>query len=92
MAPFSFSHATASLVAALIGFCFGFVLERGGFGNARNLAAQFYLYNMRVLKVMFTAIITAMLLVYLASARWACSTSSCSTYRQPISGRASWAD
>ena len=68
MAPFSFSHATASLVAALIGFCFGFVLERGGFGNARNLAAQFYLYNMRVLKVMFTAIITAMLLVYLASA------------------------
>ena len=68
MAPFTFSHTTANVVAILIGFCFGFVLERGGFGNARNLAAQFYLYNMRVLKVMFTAIITAMVLVFLASA------------------------
>ncbi len=68
MAPFSFSPATANVVAALIGFCFGFVLERGGFGNARNLAAQFYLYNMRVLKVMFTAIITAMVLICLTSA------------------------
>lgn len=67
MAPFTFSAATANVVALLIGFCFGFVLERGGFGNARNLAAQFYLYNMRVLKVMFTAIITAMVLVFLSS-------------------------
>ncbi len=68
MAPFIFSHTAANVVAILIGFCFGFVLERGGFGNARNLAAQFYLYNMRVLKVMFTAIITAMVLVFLTSA------------------------
>lgn len=68
MAPFIFSHTTANVVAILIGFCFGFVLERAGFGNARNLAAQFYLYNMRVLKVMFTAIITAMVLVFLTSA------------------------
>lgn len=68
MAPFTFSHTAASVVAILIGFCFGFVLERAGFGNARNLAAQFYLYNMRVLKVMFTAIITAMVLVFLTSA------------------------
>lgn len=68
MAPFTFSHTAANVVAILIGFCFGFVLERGGFGNARNLAAQFYLYNMRVLKVMFTAIITAMVLVFLTSA------------------------
>ncbi len=67
MAPFTFSHTVANVVAILIGFCFGFVLERGGFGNARNLAAQFYLYNMRVLKVMFTAIITAMALVFLTS-------------------------
>ena len=68
MAPFNFSHTAANVVAILIGFCFGFVLERAGFGNARNLAAQFYLYNMRVLKVMFTAIITAMVLVFLTSA------------------------
>ncbi len=44
------------------------MLERSGFGNARNLAAQFYLYDMRVLKVMFTAIVTAMLLIFAAAA------------------------
>jgi len=37
------------------------VLERAGFGSSRLLAAQFYLKNMTVLKVMFTAIVTAML-------------------------------
>jgi rhodanese-related sulfurtransferase len=56
------------LLTLAIGFAFGFVLERAGFGNARNLAAQFYLHDMRVLKVMFTAIITAMLLVFACSA------------------------
>ncbi|PKL83608.1 MAG: sulfurtransferase [Ignavibacteriae bacterium HGW-Ignavibacteriae-3] len=49
------------VVAFIIGIGFGFALERGGFGNARILAAQFYFYNMRVLKVMFTSIVTAML-------------------------------
>ena len=44
------------------------MLERAGFGNARNLAAQFYLHDMRVLKVMFTAIVTAMLLIFWSSA------------------------
>jgi rhodanese-related sulfurtransferase len=47
-----------------VGFFFGFVLERAGFGNAKNLAAQFYLHDMRVLKVMFTGIVTAMLLLF----------------------------
>lgn len=47
--------------AILAGFGFGFVLERAGFGSARNLAAQFFLRDMRVLKVMFSAIVTAML-------------------------------
>jgi hypothetical protein len=47
-----------------IGILFGFVLERAGFGSAKKLTAQFYLSDMSVLKVMFTAIITAMLLVY----------------------------
>jgi hypothetical protein len=54
------------LPAILLGFAFGFVLERSGFGNARILAAQFYLYNMRVFKVMFTAIVTAAVGVALA--------------------------
>jgi len=44
--------------ALLLGFGFGWFLERAGFGSARKLAAQFYLHDMTVLKVMFTAIIT----------------------------------
>jgi hypothetical protein len=56
-----FGMDTSLVIAVIIGIGFGFALERGGFGNARILAAQFYFYNMRVLKVMFTAIVTAML-------------------------------
>jgi uncharacterized membrane protein YedE/YeeE len=55
------------VIAFAIGIGFGFMLERGGFGSARILAAQFYLGNMRVLKVMFTAILTTMLGVYYLS-------------------------
>ncbi len=52
----------AGLVGAfLIGVAFGFFLERGGLGNARKLAGQFYLTDLTVFKVMFTAIVTAML-------------------------------
>jgi uncharacterized membrane protein YedE/YeeE/rhodanese-related sulfurtransferase len=56
-----FSVGTGLALAVLIGFGFGFMLERGGFGSSRRLAAQFYLYDMTVFKVMFTAIVTAML-------------------------------
>jgi hypothetical protein len=49
------------VVALATGFGFGFVLERSGFGRATKLAAQFYLRDMTVFKVMFTAIVTAML-------------------------------
>ncbi len=68
MAPAHFEGMTLMLFTLGIGFCFGFVLEKAGFGNSRNLAAQFYLHDMRVLKVMFTAIVTAMLLVFLTAA------------------------
>ncbi len=52
----------ASLCVALgIGFAFGFSLERAGLGSARKLAGQFYLTDLTVIKVMFTAIVTAML-------------------------------
>jgi rhodanese-related sulfurtransferase len=54
-----FGTYTGLLVGTLVGVAFGFVLERAGFGRARNLAAQFYLTDMRVLKVMFSAIVTA---------------------------------
>ena len=49
------------VIAVLIGFGFGFVLERAGFGRATKLAAQFYFSDMTVFKVMFSAIVTAML-------------------------------
>lgn len=66
-----FSFDFSLVVAFIIGIGFGFALERGGFGNARILAAQFYFYNMRVLKVMFTAIVTAMLgLFYFSWVGW----------------------
>ncbi|GAB4148045.1 MAG: YeeE/YedE thiosulfate transporter family protein [Ignavibacteriales bacterium] len=59
------------VIAFVIGIAFGFALERGGFGNARILAAQFYFRNMRVLKVMFSAIVTAMIgLFYFAWIGW----------------------
>jgi rhodanese-related sulfurtransferase len=56
------------LVFGLIGFGFGYVLEISGFGNSKILAAQFYFKNMTVLKVMFGAIVTAMVLLFLSSA------------------------
>lgn len=55
-------HRTLGLaIGVLIGVGFGFVLERSGFGRAQKLVGQFYGTDMTVLKVMFTAIVTAML-------------------------------
>jgi hypothetical protein len=51
-------------IFALIGFAFGYSLEMSGFGNSRKLAAQFYFTDLTVLKVMFTAIVTAMVLLF----------------------------
>ena len=56
---------TASLGAALvIGVAFGVALEQAGLGSARKLAGLFYLTDFTVFKVMFSAIITAMLGVF----------------------------
>jgi len=52
------------LTAPLIGFAFGWFLERGGLGNARKLAGQFYLTDLTVFKVLFSALLTAMLGAY----------------------------
>lgn len=54
-------HELGLLAGVLIGFGMGFVMERAGFGRAQKLAAQFHGHDMTVLKVMFTAIVTAML-------------------------------
>ncbi len=55
------------LVHLGIGGTFGFLLERAGFGSAKKLTNQFYLNDMTVLKVMFTAIVTALALVTAAT-------------------------
>ncbi len=52
----------------LIGIAFGAVLEVAGFGNSKLLAAQFYFKDLTVLKVMFTAIVVAMVLIFLTTA------------------------
>jgi hypothetical protein len=58
-------------IALVLGLGFGGALERAGFGGARKLTAVFYLYDMAVVKVMFTAIVTAMVgLFVLSAAGW----------------------
>lgn len=65
MAPLSFywnsSPYTVYVMAFVVGILFGFVLEQAGFGNARKLALTFYFRDMSVIKVMFTALLTAMI-------------------------------
>ena len=61
------AHELGLVFAVVSGFGFGFVLERAGFGRAQKLVGQFYGYDMSVFKVMFSAVVTAMLVVVLAS-------------------------
>ncbi|MEZ4518828.1 MAG: YeeE/YedE thiosulfate transporter family protein [Chloroflexota bacterium] len=61
-------HNSQYIVYLIIGFAFGYVLEISAFANAPVLAAQFYLKDMTVLKVMFGAIVTAMVLIFLSTA------------------------
>jgi len=49
------------IVALLIGFSFGFVLEQAGFSSSKKLAGVFYGYDFVVLRVFFTAAVTAMI-------------------------------
>ena len=56
-----FSDSASLLIALAIGVAFGWALERAGLGNARKLMGQFTLTDLTVFKVMFSAIVTAML-------------------------------
>jgi hypothetical protein len=56
------------LIYLAIGFTFGFILESSGFGDARRLAGQFYFRELAVVKVMFTAIVVAMILIFWSTA------------------------
>jgi uncharacterized membrane protein YedE/YeeE len=63
----AFGFEGGLLIALVVGLGFGFFLERAGLGNGRKLAAQFYLTDLSVFKVMFTAIITAMVGLFVLS-------------------------
>lgn len=49
------------LIAVLIGVAFGFLLEASGFTNTRKLAGVFFGYDATVIKVFFTAAMTAVI-------------------------------
>lgn len=72
IAPFfkqGFFGLQVSLVLGFgFGFLFGVALEQAGFGNSRKLTAQFYLHDMAVYKVMFTAVVTSMFLTAVSAA------------------------
>jgi len=59
--PFALDGFTFVIASVVLGFMFGFFLERGGFSSSRILTAQFYFSDWSVLKVMFSAIVVAML-------------------------------
>ena len=49
------------VIALFLGMGFGFVLEQAGFSDSRKLAGLFYGYDFVVLRVFFTAGVTAMI-------------------------------
>ena len=48
-----------TIAAVLIGILFGYALQRSGFTNSRKISAAFYMKDVDVPVVMFTAIVTA---------------------------------
>lgn len=57
------------LASLLLGALFGFWLERAGFGSSRKLTAIFYARDFAVLKVMFSAMAVAALVLQLLAWR-----------------------
>ncbi|HHE47117.1 MAG TPA: sulfurtransferase [Bacteroidetes bacterium] len=59
------------IIAFLIGIAFGYTLEQAGFSSSRRLAGLFYGYDFVVLRVFFTAAVTAMMgLIVLSFLGW----------------------
>jgi len=59
------TEPTNLLIAVFIGIGFGYMLEAAGFTNTRKLAGVFYGYDFVVLKVFFSAAVTAAIGLYL---------------------------
>lgn len=76
LVPFGIIGSEFNLIIALIlGFFFGLILEQAGFSSSRKLVGIFYGYDFVVLKVFFTAAITAMVgLIFFNYLGWVDST------------------
>ncbi|MBV5315807.1 MAG: YeeE/YedE family protein [Prolixibacteraceae bacterium] len=65
LVPYILSNEFNLIVALIAGIGFGFVLEQAGFSSTKKLVGLFYGYDFTVLKVFFTAGVTAMIGVLL---------------------------
>lgn len=59
--PSVISDQMSLVLALFIGIAFGYVLEQAGFSSAKRLVGLFYGYDFTVLRVFFTAAVTAVL-------------------------------
>ncbi len=60
LVPFIISEEFSLIIAFFLGIGFGFILEQAGFSSTKKLVGLFYGYDFTVLRVFFTAGITAM--------------------------------
>ncbi len=67
LVPDIISNEFNYLIALIMGIGFGFALEQAGFSSTRKLVGLFYGYDFTVLKVFFTAGVTAMIGILLLS-------------------------
>lgn len=65
LVPDIISNELNLILAIIIGFFFGFILEQAGFSTTKKLVGLFYGYDFTVLRVFFTAGVTAMIGVIL---------------------------
>lgn len=65
LVPIILSNEFNLIIALIAGIGFGFVLEQAGFSSTKKLVGLFYGYDFTVLKVFFTAGVTAMIGVLL---------------------------
>lgn len=64
-------EAWNNVTALLLGMAFGFVLEASGFSSSRKIMGTFFGYDFVVLRVFFTAAVTAMIgIVYFDYMGW----------------------
>jgi rhodanese-related sulfurtransferase len=61
LVPYIISNELNLVIALIIGFGFGFILEQAGFSSTKKMVGLFYGYDFTVLRVFFTAGITAMI-------------------------------